>query len=85
MAGKREEELLAQGWTRQFVAGEPRLSEAVELYQSLGYEVLMEPLPARAEEGECRSCLEVDMDRYRIIYTRKSEDLASVEEEDLFD
>jgi hypothetical protein len=71
MGNKREEELLAQGWTRQFVADEPRLSEAVELYKSLGMEVLLEHLPAEAEEGECRGCLEVTPEQYRIIYTRK--------------
>jgi len=83
MGNKREEELAAQGWTRQFVANEPRLSEAVELYESLGMEVLLEPLPADAEEGECRSCLDVAPEQFRIIYTRKSGQ-ASAPKEDLF-
>ncbi len=65
----REEELRAQGWTRQFLADEPRLSEAVELYRSLGLEVHLEPLPPEGE-GECRSCLEADPGRFRVIYTR---------------
>jgi hypothetical protein len=81
MAGKREEELLAQGWTRQFVANEPRLSEAVEVYRSLGLEVHLEPLPAQAQEGECRTCLDVAPEQFRIIYTRPSGEEAK---DDLF-
>jgi hypothetical protein len=69
----REEELEREGWTRRFLACEPRLSESVELYRSLGYEVHLEPLPENpdpADCGECRICFEQDRDRYRTIYTR---------------
>lgn len=69
MEQSRDEELRAQGWTRQFLADEPRLSEAVDLYRSLGLEVHLEPL-SPAEGGECRSCLEADLERFRVIYTR---------------
>jgi hypothetical protein len=33
---KRRAELEEEGWTRQFTADEPRLSEAVEMYKLLG-------------------------------------------------
>jgi hypothetical protein len=73
----REDELAGRGWVRRFVACEPRLSESVELYQSLGFEVHLEPLPDNpgpdACGEECRICFESDKDRYRIIYTRKKE------------
>lgn len=69
----RDEELTRQGWKKQFTTCEPRLSEAVELYRSLGYEVHLEPLPEGAEDDECRTCLEFDKQKYRTIYTRKSE------------
>ena len=39
----KEEQLKREGWMRQFTTDEPRLSEAVELYRSLGYEVHLEP------------------------------------------
>jgi ribosomal protein S18 acetylase RimI-like enzyme len=39
---KREEELLAAGWERRFIATEPRLREAIELYEEIGFEVLLE-------------------------------------------
>jgi hypothetical protein len=72
MSDPRDAELAAQGWTRQFVADEPRLSEAAELYRSLGMEVLLAPLPVEGEEGECRACLEGAPELYRVIYTRKA-------------
>ena len=42
---KREDELIKDGWTRRFVANEPRLGEAVKLYGSMEYEVHLEPKP----------------------------------------
>ncbi len=89
MAGdamNREESLEALGWTRQFIANEPRLSEAAEMYKDLGFEVLLEPLPKEPEcrscEGteerepqQCRVCFQGVEDQYRIIYTRPLKDL----------
>jgi hypothetical protein len=77
---KREEELGAEGWERRFVAMEPRLSEAAELYKSIGFDVLLDPLPteeelegAGCEERGCTACFDVDRERYKIIYTRAQE------------
>lgn len=79
----RLEELEKEGWVKQFVANEPRLSEAVSLYEELGFEVRLEPLPAGQEcrsctgaenlkeQGECRVCFEGFEDQYRIIFTRR--------------
>lgn len=79
---KREDELIREGWTKRFVASEPRLSEAVELYHSMGNEVHLEPLPlvnaesADEESQECRTCFKGFEEQYKIIYTRpkKGED-----------
>jgi hypothetical protein len=76
-------ELEKQGWVRQFIASEPRLSEAVELYEQSGFEVHLEPLPKiqecetcedpeREGQGKCRVCFDGFEDRYRIIFTRSS-------------
>jgi hypothetical protein len=68
-----------EGWTRRFTAREPLLSEAVDMYRELGFEVLLEPLPGKSEckscEGvsdkdECRVCFDGVEDQYRIIYTK---------------
>lgn len=73
--------LESQGWARQFVASEPRLSEAVELYKEAGFEVHLEPLPKASDqscescegtegETECRACFDGFEDLYKIIFTR---------------
>ena len=85
MANKsREAELEEEGWTRQFTAEEPRLSEAVELYKSLGFEVHLEPVVPDENSEECATCLEVMCDRYQTIYTRPAEGGDSEEELDLW-
>ena len=76
-----------QGWHRQFVAAEPRLSEAVEMYRELGFQVHLEPLPAPEKTSneqrqntskKCRACFEGSEDRYRIIFTKPAEDSGKI-------
>jgi len=72
---EREMELKGQGWTRQFLANEPRLSEAVELYEATGYEVHLEPLLREGgvdQHGRkaCTACFDGFEEEYNIIYTR---------------
>ncbi len=71
----RQEELEKKGWKRQFTADEPRLSEAVEQYRELGFEVLLESPNSKemSEEctSECTSCLKSSSDRFKTIYTRR--------------
>ncbi len=64
----REEELKNQGWEKRFTIDEPRLSEMVEQYKELGFEVLLEPVDTSSEE--CTSCITAFADRYKTIYTR---------------
>ena len=67
----RSIQLERQGWIRRFVADEPRLSEAVELYEFLGYEVRLEPAAFDETSEECKKCLLYqDCDKYKTIYTR---------------
>ena len=77
-----EDRLEKKGWSKRFVACEPRLSEAVETYQEAGFEVHLEPLPKEPEcdicigteeEDDCRVCFEGTEDLYKIIYTRAKE------------
>ncbi len=71
------EKLAAEGWERQHVDCDPRLSEAVETYKSLGFEVLLVPVLAvcasEGQEGTCKTCFEADADpdKYKVIYTRR--------------
>ena len=64
----REEELRKEGWEKRFTADDPRLTEAVETYKELGFEVHLELVDTSSEE--CTSCLTVSIDRYKTIYTR---------------
>ena len=86
------EKLEQEGWTRRFVADEPRLSEAVDLYRSSGFDVHLEPLPekpdcetcvGKEEENHCQICFDGFEDRYRIIFTRPSR-AGSQTDEDLY-
>lgn len=67
----RHQELEKEGWVKQFSADEPRLSEAVEEYRELGFEVLLEPLDPLEMVGECTSCFRASCDRTKVIYTRR--------------
>jgi hypothetical protein len=67
----REEELRKQGWEKRFTIDEPRLSEMVEQYKELGFEVLLEPVDTSSEE--CTTCLKDPSfsQLYKTIYTRR--------------
>ncbi len=71
-----------EGWSKRFVASEPRLSEAAEMYREAGFEVHLEPLPKEQEcdscvgteeTDSCRICFEGMEDQYKIIFTRVKE------------
>lgn len=65
-----EEKLKREGWTKMFDTKEPRLSECVELYESLGFEVHLEPLRPDEIDEECKACFEGDVEGFKTIYTR---------------
>ncbi len=72
-----EQDLLQDGWTRCFIADEPRLSEAVQTYQELGFEVMLLPVPP--DDSGCTECMQQDPERFRLIYTRKRQDALDFE------
>ena len=65
----REEQLKKEGWQKRFTIDEPRLSEMVEQYIELGFEILLEPVDTSSEE--CTTCITAFPDRYKTIYTRQ--------------
>ena len=68
------------GWERRTTTDEPRLSELVELYEELGFEVMLRPISLEELGQECQECYLADPERYRTIYTRigaKSESVRS--------
>lgn len=74
--GYDPERLRAEGWERQSVASEPRLSEIVELHRELGNEVLLVPVleVCAGEEGSagCSQCFSGDSDpgRFKVVFVR---------------
>jgi hypothetical protein len=68
-----EDELKRQGWERRATYDDPRLTEMVESYRELGFEVHLEPFHPD-EESQCTECMRQDCDRYKTIYTRKNSD-----------
>ncbi|MGD8563540.1 MAG: hypothetical protein PVG03_13425 [Desulfarculaceae bacterium] len=83
---EREAELKGQGWTRQTMTNEPRLSEAVQEYRGLGFEVHLEPVNPKAceSQSECTMCFDKPevAKEFKIIFTRPSS--ADSGNEDLF-
>lgn len=90
--GSKRDTLETEGWSKRFVACEPRLSEATDMYGTAGFDVHLEPLSKEADcqtcageedEAECRICFEGSEDQYMIIYTRPKRGKAE-SDEDLF-
>ena len=69
----REEELAREGWVKRTTYDEPRLSEIVEGYRALGFEVHVEPFHPE-DDPTCAECMLQDSERYRTVYTRKKSD-----------
>ncbi len=68
---KLSKEVEKEGWIKQTTIGEPRLSEIVELYKSIGYEVCVEPATLSELNEECRRCYGNEIDELKTVYTRK--------------
>jgi hypothetical protein len=66
-----ERKLTKKGWVKQTTIGEPRLSEIVELYKSLGYEVHLEPVKLSELNEECRRCYELEGNKVKTVYVKK--------------
>jgi len=67
--------LSALGWVRKTITDEPRLTELVELYESIGFEVHLEPLSSELLKlmgEECKACYIGNWERYKVIFTRKN-------------
>lgn len=62
--------LTAAGWERRFMADGARLAEYVELYTTLGFEVLHEPVAPEEIGPECSDCRLIICRQYVTLYTR---------------
>lgn len=62
-----------KGWIKRTTIGEPRLSEIVELYKSLDYEVRVEPVILDELEDDCRRCYKDEVDDVKTVYIKKKQ------------
>jgi len=60
-------------WVQRNVVDEARLSELVEMYESLGFEVEIKDYVPEKSPDECHACMVECPEKYKIIYTRKRE------------
>jgi hypothetical protein len=66
---KKEEALEPEGWKRMATYSEPRLSEMVEEYKELGFEVRIEDVDLDSED--CAECIQLEPESTKTIYVRK--------------
>jgi hypothetical protein len=59
-----------KGWKRGFTVEENRIAEFVELYESIGYKVRVEPATPDEQE-ECQTCFKADFDNLRTIFIKR--------------
>jgi len=59
-------------WERGFTVEENRVAEYVELYESIGYEVRVEPATPDEHEA-CQTCFKADFDNLRTIFIRRTQ------------
>ena len=71
---KEEEDLdipiRGKDWERGFTVEENRVNEYVELYESIGYDVRVDPATPDEQE-ECQVCFKADFDNLRTIYIKR--------------
>ncbi|RLF16015.1 MAG: hypothetical protein DRJ97_02200 [Thermoprotei archaeon] len=66
----KDEELRRQGWTFRFTASGARLREMVEAYESMGFEVHLEPIKPEEVDEACRACIQAEPETIYAVYTR---------------
>ena len=66
------EKLEKEGWIKRTTIDEPRLSEIIAEYETLGYEVHLEPVKLEDVNEECKRCYLSQIDKLKTVYVRKS-------------
>jgi hypothetical protein len=65
-----EEILIYNGWEKKATYDNPRLTEMVEKYEEIGFEVHLEAFNAKNEDG-CTGCMQQFPGQFKTIYTRE--------------
>jgi hypothetical protein len=60
------------GWVRRAIIDNHRVSEQVEMYESIGFEVMVKDVdPEQLPEVYCKTCYIANPEKYKILFTRK--------------
>jgi len=61
-------------WERRSIIDNDRVSEQVEMYESIGFEVIVKDVdPEQLPEEYCKECFIANPEKYKILYTRKKD------------
>ena len=69
----RDERLASEGWRKKFTCDADRVDEFVEMYESIGFEVRVEPVFSDDPDLTCQICFGGNRESYKTIYTRPAE------------
>ena len=59
-------------WVRRCILDNHRVSEQVEMYESIGFEVMVKDVdPDNLPQEYCKECYIANSEKYKILYTRK--------------
>lgn len=61
------------GWIKRTTINEPRLGEIIKKYESLGFEVHLEPVNLEDLEDQCRKCYQNQINKFKTVYVRKKQ------------
>lgn len=59
-----------KGWERRGIYAEPKLTQISEMYEELGFLVMLKPFNPEIEAG-CTECIKENPDEYKVLYTKK--------------
>jgi hypothetical protein len=62
---------LEEGWQRRFVVEARRVQEYVGVYETMGFETVVDPVRPEQVEDECGDCRLMLISDFRVIYTRR--------------
>lgn len=64
-------ELKKQGWQKRTTIDDSSLQEIIKEYESIGFEVHIEPVTKEDFERECGNCYINKIEKFKTIYVRK--------------
>ncbi len=67
---ERDAELAREGWSRRFSGPVNKMQDSIDLYESLGMEVLLDDLSALELAAECGDCA-LAVTFFKVLYTRR--------------